>query len=153
MTSGVGEATVALSILASPREFSRASVWLESECRLRGIPKDHLHRLDICLNEALANVLNHGGGDAQVIPIELTLTFYPVQGTSLWGMSLTISDGGFPFDPTNHEPRPPPVSLDEAEPGGLGILMMRTSADEIHYRRENDRNLNCFVVRWDPAAA
>lgn len=149
MDSWAGEVTVTLSINACPDEFSRAAVWLEDECRLRDIPSEHQHRLDLCLDEALANVLRHGGDDAQAMPVELTLKFGEEGGECTRSMVLTISAGGVAFDPTGHVQRAPPGSLEEAEPGGLGVLMMRSNSDEMHYRREGNRNHTRFVVRWN----
>jgi anti-sigma regulatory factor (Ser/Thr protein kinase) len=42
--------------------------------------------------------------------------------------------------------------LAEAEPGGLGLLMMHEYADELSYRRNADQNELTFSVVWAPAA-
>jgi len=41
-------------------------VWLESAALGEGVPGDQILRLDHCLDEALANVISHGG------PVALT---------------------------------------------------------------------------------
>jgi anti-sigma regulatory factor (Ser/Thr protein kinase) len=63
-------------------------------------------------------------------------------------MCLTLNAGGVPFDPASHRTRPSPRTLEEAEPGGLGILMMRTNADRIAYERLGDANCTSFLVGW-----
>lgn len=113
------------------------------------IPEDPFGRLDLFLNEALANVMDHGGPTALEAPIQLVLSIASSeQGDEA---TLTIEDGGKPFDPLAHTPRPIPQSLDEAVPGGLGIPMMRNLADDLHYTYDNNHNRLSFTVRWDTA--
>ena len=150
MQSQTGDREEILSIAAEAGEFSRATNWLESVCNAHGVPVDARYRLDICLDEALANVLAHGGEAARVVPIVLKLTpsGTPQAGT-VW---LTFHAGGIAFDPASHRTRPAPESLEEAEPGGLGILMMRSNAERIIYQRIGDANRTSFLVRWGAAS-
>jgi anti-sigma regulatory factor (Ser/Thr protein kinase) len=66
--------------------------------------------------------------------------------------SVTVQDGGTAFDATASPQKPRPLTLAEAEPGGLGLLMMREYADELSYRRNADQNELTFSVVWAPAA-
>lgn len=151
MRSQSGECEETLSIAAKADEFSRASLWLESVCNARGVPGDERYKLDICLNEALANVLAHGGDAAGTAPISLKLT---LSGDREAGMVwLSLHARGVPFDPASHCPRPAPKTLEDAEPGGLGILMMRANADRIVYERLQDANSTSFLVRWGAASS
>jgi serine/threonine-protein kinase RsbW len=144
-----GEIEDTLSIAPEAREFSRAAAWLASSCGAHGVPDDECYKLDICLNEALANVLAHGGSAALERPIDLKLVFSggPEAGVA-W---LTLIAGGVPFDQSSHSPRPPPRTLEEAEPGGLGVLMMRANAERITYERIGDANGTAFMVCWGVA--
>lgn len=135
-----------LSIAAESSEFSRATSWLESVCGTRGVPPDQRYRLDVCLNEALANVLAHGGRAARVNPIRLDLSLRQMQDAG--SARMTLCAAGVEFDPNSHRQKPVPQTLEEAEPGGLGILMMRTYADDIEYRRLGEQNCTSFVIRW-----
>jgi len=151
MRSQSGALEEILSIATEAREFSRATVWLESVCKARGVPVDERYKLDICLNEALANVLEHGGDAARTAPIGLKLTLSGDRDAgAVW---LTLHAGGAPFDPASHRTRPAPRTLEEAEPGGLGILIMRTNADSIIYERLQDANRTSFLVRWGTASS
>lgn len=49
------------SIRVDSSEARRASTWLDEAGSARGIPADPLLRLDLCVTEALANVIAHGG--------------------------------------------------------------------------------------------
>jgi serine/threonine-protein kinase RsbW len=51
-----------------------------------------------------------------------------------------IEDNGSTFDPTQ-VPRPPvPTSLTQAKAGNLGIHLMRSFANGVHYERRDNRN-------------
>lgn len=142
-----------LAVLAIPAdlaEIRRASAWLETAGRECKVPAEHILRLDLCLNEALANVIGYGGLDALSSPIRLSLS---AQGGIDSGVAtLTVTDAGVPFDPLAYQPKPMPMSLDEVEPGGLGILMMRDAADVVAYRYSEGCNQLTFEVRWPSVA-
>ncbi len=146
MTVSVVYPIAELSIPADSGEVRRASAWLEMACLERSVPPDEIGRLDLCLNEALANVISHGGAPAQLFPIRLHLDVHRNQISS--EAIVTISDSGTPFNPLAVRPKPAPKSLAEAEPGGLGILMIRKLSDNQSYRYSNGSNQLIFSVRW-----
>ncbi len=129
----------------------RASEWLREETARNAVPAEQLERLDLFLNEALANIIDHGGPSALASPILLHLDFAQLPG--LKEATITLTDGGIAFDPLAHAPRPAPKSLDEAIPGGLGIPMIRSLADEVSYAYQDNQNHLVFTVRWITAAA
>ncbi len=129
----------------------RASEWLKEEGHRRAIPAEQLDRLDLFLNEALANVIDHGGPSALASPICLSINIAQLKGQN--EATITISDAGMAFDPVAYSPRPLPRSLDEAIPGGLGIPMIRNLADAMTYAYRDNRNHLDFTVRWELPAA
>lgn len=136
-----------LTIGLSPGEFRRASLWLDELGQTCRIPDEPLYGLDLCLNEALANVLSHGGLDPAKATVELSLEMSRQPGRA--SATLRLRDAGIAFDPLSHIPKPIAESLDEAEPGGRGIALMRLYASEIGYRRRDGHNHLSFGVRWD----
>ncbi|MDP2132561.1 MAG: SpoIIE family protein phosphatase [Sulfuritalea sp.] len=144
------EVTAALSIGADNGRIRDASVWLETLGRENSIPAEEIVRLDLCLNEALANVIAHGGRDAA--GADLALRFRFSRGDGAGSAQITVIDQGPPFNPLDHVVRNSPASLDEAEPGGLGIAMIRAYADQLDYCRVDGRNHLSFAVEWQAAA-
>jgi sigma-B regulation protein RsbU (phosphoserine phosphatase) len=151
MPTGTSAEVCALSISADPFEFRRASAWLEESCRERAVPAAHIVRLDLCLNEALANVLKHGGAGVGQSGIGIGLKMSRSGGTHT--ARLTVTDAGTRFNPLDHVTRSRPASLEEAEPGGLGIAMMRIHSDALDYQYRDGRNQLEFSVSWQAAAA
>lgn len=128
-------------------EAWRASAWLGEAGPARGIPAEPLSRLDLCLTEALANVIDHGGAGTRANPIHLRLE---VQSSGSGGeAAITVSDAGIAFDPLSAPPRPRPRTLAEAEPGGLGLAMLREFADALDYSYSEGRNHLTIRVRWN----
>lgn len=111
-----------------------------------GLPSDEVMRLDLCLNEVFANVLSHGGASALLNPVELELTTSTFDGAP--AAELLIRDAGVEFDPTQASIQPGPKKLMDAQPGGLGLIMMRSNCDAMTYCRTKDRNELRLSVHW-----
>ena len=148
MTGSVRQARAELTIRADFRETRRASAWLESAAAREGVPSDQIVRLDHCLDEALANVISHGGPDAVAATVVLQLDIHRGRGNCT--AKLSIVDQGLPFDPSvlPGGPTPKPASLAEASIGGLGLAMIRSFSDELRYRRTDGRNHLTISVSW-----
>ena len=60
---------------------------------------------------------------------------------------FTITDSGIPFDPTKHEEVDISLPAEERRIGGLGIHLVRQLMDDIHYRREEDKNVLTLIKK------
>ena len=61
---------------------------------------------------------------------------------------MEIIDEGPPFDPLARPDPNTTLGLDEREPGGLGVFLIKQLVSEVSYRRQEDRNvLTIRVVR------
>jgi len=130
--------------------MTHASQWLEARCDEHGVPGEHVARLLLCLDDALANVLTHGGPTALSNPIKLQFEVRaePESRTA----SVTLSDAGIAFDPVGAPGKALPKGLDDldtAELNGRGLQMIRAAASEFRYRREDGRNHLTFGTRWE----
>ena len=57
------------------------------------------------------------------------------------GLSVEIADEGPSFDPLAQPDPDTELELDQREPGGLGIFLIKSLVDEVIYCRENHRNV------------
>lgn len=128
-----------LSVQPSPLELRRCSEWLTQHCQIRAVPPEPTGKLDLCLNEVLANLIDHGGAAEFTSPVDLTLELADCGDRGL--VTLTIVDAGPAFDPLSVSRGPLPRTLAEAEPGGLGLLLVHRFMDERSYQRAGDRNV------------
>ncbi len=139
-------AAAELSISADASEVRRASAWLETTALEHKVPAEQIYRLDLCLNEVLANIMTHGGPSARTSPVRLV--FHTLCGAGSCQAVVMVSDSGIAFDPLGHEQKLGPRTLSEAEPGSLGLVMMHGFADDLSYRYSEGRNELTFRVRW-----
>jgi serine/threonine-protein kinase RsbW len=135
-----------LAIAASGDEIRRASEWLATALRHRDVPDPQVERLELALHEVLANVLAHGGSAARAEPIHIRIE---VRGQATTGEAhVEVRDAGIPFDPTGAPEHTPAETLAEAQPGGLGLPLIRRCVDWMRYRHEGGRNHFMFGARW-----
>ena len=114
-------------------ELKRLAAWIEGWAR-QGVSSDVSFAVQLCLEEAVANVIMYGGvSDARlkiVIEIERNDTT----------LVARVVDNGRQFDPTQAPPPSMPTSLVEAKIGDLGIHLMRSFASGMHYERRDGCN-------------
>ena len=114
-------------------ELERLTRWLEGAIQ-HDLPPDVSFAVQLCLEEAVANVIMHGGGSGD--RLEIAVEVERRDGT----LVASIEDNGRQFDPTQAPARPRPTSLEDAKVGDLGIHLMRSFANGMHYERRDGRN-------------
>jgi anti-sigma regulatory factor (Ser/Thr protein kinase) len=114
-------------------ELPELSRWIES-CTREDVSSDTAFAVALCLEEAVANIMMHGGeeGDRLEISVELE--------RERGALTARIEDNGRAFDPTQAPARAPAASLKDAKIGDLGIHLMRSFASEMRYGRSGGRN-------------
>ena len=114
-------------------ELKRLAVWIESWAR-KGVSSDVSFAVQLCLEEAVANVIMYGApkGDHLEIAVELERD----AGT----LVARVEDNGRQFDPTRAPPPEQPASLAEAKVGNLGIHLVRSFAHDMGYEHRDGRN-------------
>ena len=96
-----------------------------------GIEEREAKRLRLAVEEAVANVIDHG--HATTITLQTS-----VEDDQL---VLTVDDDGQPFDPTADSPTDFSVPADQRPPGGLGIMYLHQMTDGLAYQRVEGHNV------------
>src|SRR5262249_7480370 len=114
-------------------ELQRLAGWLERLAQ-QGMSSDVSFAVQLCLEEAVANIIMYGAarGDRLEIAVELERN----GGT----LVARIEDNGRQFDPTRAPPPAVATSLEQAKVGDLGIHLMRSFASGMDYERRDGRN-------------
>jgi anti-sigma regulatory factor (Ser/Thr protein kinase) len=115
-------------------ELRRMSTWWREWAARAGLSGETAYGGEVCLNEAVGNIIQHGGDDQTPHAIQVTLE------PSTDAVRMTIVDDFRPFDPLQHPASDSPQSLTEAPIGGRGIPLLRTYASELRYRRDQGQN-------------
>jgi serine/threonine-protein kinase RsbW len=122
-------------------DIAAAAQWLDTIAAGQKLPEQLVFSLQLCLEELMSNIVRHGGVTGRqssndllpdVMPplnVEITVT---VENQSV---SMTVDDDGRPFDVVNALARPIDKPLDQVEPGGLGIQLIRSFASRLEYER------------------
>jgi len=122
--------------------MGRLSRWLDRQEQRLALPGSVAHAVRMCLEEAVVNLIDHTlpTGEGPEIAVDLAW-----QGNVVVAV---IEDRGPPFDPRKIPPPKRPASLDDAMPGGLGILLIRSFASDIDYASVAGRNR--LMLRFAP---
>lgn len=97
-----------------------------------------LFNVELILEETLMNVIWHAFPDQAEHPITLSVRVEPED------VVMHFEDDGIAFDPLLAPAPNLPTSIDEAVPGGLGLMLVRKFARSVAYERNNGRN--CLTV-------
>ncbi len=136
----IGVPLATLAINADRSEVRAAADWLHEVTHQHEVPQNKAIALDQCLDEVLMNIVMHGGTSATNSPVNLSFELTQKEA------AITVSDSGKPFDPVNAPPKPRPMSLDEAEPGGLGLSIIKGLSNHLNYEFKDGRNVLTFAV-------
>jgi serine/threonine-protein kinase RsbW len=133
-----------LVLRSSLPELERLASWIEDIARNADLAADMAFALQLCLEEAVANIVMYGGApdDAPIV-----VDIARADGS----VTATIEDSALPFDPTKVPVRAKAASLDETRIGELGVHLMRHYSSEMHYERLEDRNR--LTLRFDRSNA
>ena len=104
-----------------------ARLQAEAQARAIGFAEEETGQIGLAIDEALANVINHGYGGPCDKPIDIAIEQVTWDGAT--GISITVRDFGRQVNPTEIRSR----DLDDVRPGGLGVHIMRTVMDEVSY--------------------
>src|SRR5262245_31528045 len=111
----------------------RPAGWIAAFAQ-QGMSTDVSFAVQLCLEEAVANIIMYGAArdDRLEIAVELERN-----GATL---VARIEDNGRQFDPTRAPPPAVATSLEQAKVGDLGIHLMRSFASGMDYERRDGRN-------------
>jgi anti-sigma regulatory factor (Ser/Thr protein kinase) len=115
-------------------ELERLAGWVQIWSNESVVSSDVSFAVQLCLEEAVANVIMYGGPKDD--PLEIAVEVERNAGT----LVALIEDNGRQFDPTKVPSPRRAISLDDAKIGDVGIHLMRSFANDMSYERRDGRN-------------
>ena len=111
-----------------------------------GIPVELNMPVNLALEEVVSNVMLYAypNKNGQVL-VEFAKNETPDNQHPI--IVFTVTDSGVPFDPTKQEEVDITLPVEKREIGGLGIHLVRQLMDEIHYRREEGKNILTLIKK------
>jgi anti-sigma regulatory factor (Ser/Thr protein kinase) len=115
-------------------EIGRLAAELELFCDQEELPVKTCLELNLVLEELVTNTISYGYSDhlSHLIRVDLQRQDDRVK--------VTIEDDGAEFNPLKAPPPHMSKNIDDLEPGGLGIHLVRELTDEAEYSREDGYN-------------
>ncbi len=92
-----------------------------------------LMEVRLIIEEMLVNITTHGNCR------QVRLMAGPADGESM--IEIQVMDDGIPFNPLNHPPADLEKPLEERQPGGMGIHLVRSLAGDMTYHRREPWNV------------
>ena len=127
-------AELSLKVETSVAELERISAAVKDFGEQQNWPANLIFKVNLVLEELGINIMKNGY-DYGLHDFEIVLTSEPDT------LKVEVIDDGRPFDPLNDAPIPDlESSLDDRPVGGLGIYLVRSMVDRMHYRRTGDQN-------------
>lgn len=108
---------------------------LDAFCNEEHVPDEVAWRLRVVLDEIVANIVTHGRAGAGETP--LFDVWFRAEPDAV---EVTVADDGPAFNPLLQPEPDTTLPLQSRQPGGLGITLIKSLMDDVHYER-TDRNI------------
>jgi len=95
----------------------------------------------LTLEELVINAINHGGQSTADRWVAVSM----FERADL--LAVVVEDPGRPFDPTQRSSPDLNASLDDREPGGLGVMLIKNLVHSLQYRRLDGVNQTTAVLQ------
>jgi len=128
-----------LGLSPSPGEVARLNDWLADVFADAAASPSSAEALRLCLNELVANVIEHGypdGGEGRI-----SIAIEPSDNA----LAVEVIDDGIAFDPLAAPEVQPMNGLQDVRIGGFGIKLFREASHSARYERSGGMNRLSFV--------
>jgi sigma-B regulation protein RsbU (phosphoserine phosphatase) len=111
-----------------------------------GCPDRIRGQIELAAEEIFVNIAHYAyNGESGEVTIDCRLA--PSPG-GMMTLTLTFRDRGRAFNPLDYKEPDITLPLEEREPGGLGLLIVKKTMDTIQYSREDGTNRLEFSKSW-----
>jgi len=127
-------------------EIATAASWIESIATDLNLPGRLVFDMQICLEELMSNIVRHGGvrsPSTAYLPLtdpENPLLISITVDALADRLIVTVEDNGRPFDVAKAAAKRVDQPLEQLQPGGLGVQLIRSFASNLEYRRTEQGN-------------
>ena len=126
---------------ANTASLHAAMEFMRTGAREAGLPEARTDELDLLIEEIFMNVCRHAYPDGKEGVVTLTYSI-PAPGE----LRVEIADQGPEFNPLTAPPPDLTSNLESRPVGGLGIVLLKTLAPSLTYRRGSDWNHLTFCL-------
>jgi sigma-B regulation protein RsbU (phosphoserine phosphatase) len=131
----VSRQRIKTDIINRPEEIDRVNDTFNEFAEQCGIPPAMSLKVNMVFDELLSNIISYAYNDDQEHGIEVIMDY------TQQCLTISISDGGMPFNPFTREDPDTTLALEDREIGGLGIHLVKKVMDGTTYQRRHNRNI------------
>lgn len=125
-----------ITVAADIDNLARVQGFVEGELAVRGCPRKAVMQISVAVEEIYVNIAHYAYHPAAgEVTVRCAVDGGPLQVT------IQFLDSGKPFDPLKKPDADITLSAEEREIGGLGILMVKKSMDEVQYEYKDGCNI------------
>jgi len=132
---------VHVTVKASRENLSHLLLFIEQACNRYKLTKPTRLNLQLAVEEACVNIIEHGYDGLQPGMIEVTFQLKDDQ------VFITITDFGHAFDPTTYPPPDRSSEWDKRPVGGLGVFLLREVMDEVRYTSDPEQGNRLELIK------
>ena len=130
-----------LSVPSSAENLSMIRDFVARVGERAGLPQDEVAKLELAVDEACANVIEHAYGNDRTQEIAIRAVFDED------AVTISIVDTGRGFDPGAVPQEALGKLVAERRTGGLGMRLIRTLMDEVRYEIEPGKQNELRMVK------
>lgn len=125
-----------LTIQATDQALIEVQAFIEEELEVAGASMKAMMQISVCVEEIYVNIAHYAyNPDVGPATIRCTVEENPSR------VILQFEDNGLPFDPLAKEDADITLSAEERDIGGLGILMVKKTMDQVDYVYQDGKNI------------
>src|SRR5262245_26492927 len=109
-------------------EITSAARWIDQITAELALPNSQVFAMQVCLEELMSNILLHGGKGA---PLYISVAVQALPDRVV----MIVEDDGRAFDLAHAPAKAIDRPLNQLQPGGLGIHLIKNFATSLHYAR------------------
>jgi serine/threonine-protein kinase RsbW len=103
------------------------SLYITQAARSAGLDDSAVYQVQLAVDEACSNIIDHAYGGSGHGDIEMTVN------VTLQGLTIILRDHGKPFDPQNAPEPNLSLPIEQLEPRGVGLYLMRKMMDDVRF--------------------
>jgi len=130
-----------ITLQAEKKNFDTLVAFVDAQAKEIGFTGSALYNINLAAEEAIINVIKYAYPQ---ITEHLTVLCEELAGPQR-GLTLKIRDRGIPFDPLAQTAPDPKQEIEKRPIGGLGVYMIKKTANHVSYKRENNSNILTII--------
>ncbi len=121
--------------------LAQISQHVERAARQAGLDERAVYALQLAVDEACSNIIEHAYGGENLGDIECACV------STGDGLQIYLHDHGRPFQPDKVRGFNPHTPLNRCKTGGAGLFLMRQMMDEVRFEFHPEEGNTCVLVK------